>query len=166
LRGAKDKIEFAFPKPRSEEIAIAYKRYEDLDPIEAAATVTLVEGEAAAAIAKPNYAAWGMGTVACLAVVGLVVASVVRRKPNGNGNHAPLFTMPQSLTPFSTVNLLTRIQTSPQVQLSEDQRSQLKHDITTLEHDAFANGAATQSSRDLESLASRWLATAAKSQAI
>jgi hypothetical protein len=166
LRGAKEKVEFAFPKPQSDDIAIAYKRYEDLDPIEAAATVTLVEGEAAAQIVTPNYAAWGMGTAACLAIVGLAVVSVVRRKSNGMHEQAPLFTMPQSLTPFSTVGLLTRIQTSPQVRLSDEQRSQLKHDIARLERAAFANGASQQPHRDLESLARRWLETATKSQTI
>jgi hypothetical protein len=159
LRGAGERIDFEFPKPKSAETKIAYKRYEDLDPVDAAANLTLVEGEAAVQISRPNYAAWGLGAFLGLMALGLMVATVMRRKPHVDDKPV-LFEMPKTVTPFSTVGLLTRIQTSPHVTLSDEQRAQLSREIAGVERAAFASETTNQNPRELETLASRWLNTA------
>jgi len=84
------------------------------------------------------------------------VATVVRRKPHVDAKPV-LFEMPKTVTPFSTVGLLTRIQTSPHVTLSDEQRAQLSHEIAGVERAAFASETTNQNPRELETLASRWL---------
>jgi hypothetical protein len=159
LRGAGTQIDFEFPKVKSDATKIAYKRYEDLDPIDAAAKVTLVEGEAAVQIARPNYMAWSLGALAGLVALGLIVVTVARRKPHVDEKPV-LFEMPKAVTPFSTVNLLTRIQTSPHVTLSDEQRRELSREIAVVERAGFASQTTDQNPHELEKLASRWLQVA------
>jgi hypothetical protein len=157
LRGAGDRIEFTFPQPKSADIQTAFKTYEDLDPIEAAATVTLVEGEAAAEIARPNYTAWALGTVAGLAAVGLIWVVNARRHTNGATVKAPRFTMPQNATPFAVVALLQRIQADDDVKITDEQRTELRRDVAELERAAFATETKPPSADALKTLATRWI---------
>jgi len=103
--------------------------------------------------------AWSLGAFLGIMALGLIVATVVRRKPHVDEKPV-LFEMPKTVTPFSTVNLLTRIQTSPHVTLSDSQRRELEQEIAGVERAGFASQTTDQNPRELEKLASRWLQVA------
>jgi hypothetical protein len=159
LRGAKEKVEFEFPKPKSDEIAIEYRTYKDMDPVAAASLVTLVEGEDVQAVAQPNYRKWVFGGLTAAVVIGLIVTKLLR-KPTVEAVRAPTFVVPRDATPFAVVSLLHRIRTSPEARLSDTQRAELQQEIVTLERAAFAAEAGSQSHGDLVGVADRWVRTA------
>ena len=156
LRGASSRVEFEFPAAKSRDIEVTYRRYQDMDPVEAAAKVTLVEGAEVAKVAETNYRLWIGGAVGLL-VVGLLTFLALRRKPADSSNAPPLFMFPREVTPFSVIALLHRIQSNPQVRLNDEQRRSLTTDIHLLEQRTFARESTTSPTDDLNSLASRWL---------
>ncbi|QDU29727.1 hypothetical protein ETAA8_48420 [Anatilimnocola aggregata] len=157
LQGATNKVEFKFPQPKNEAIAVTYRTYKDMDPVDAAAQVVLMEGKEAAAIAEPNYAAWIIGGLATLAIVGLAIAKVFWKKTDEADAGPPAFIAPRDATPFSVISLLHRIRTSPIAKLSDAQRAELQREIVTLEQAAFAVETSPRSKSDLQSLADRWI---------
>ena len=156
LQGATSKVEFQFPQPKSETIAVTYRTYKDMDPVEAAAKVTLAEGKEAAAIAQPNYYAWIGGGFAALVIAGLVLTQLLWKKPVTD-IAAPAFVTPREATPFAVANLLHRIRNSKQAHLSDTQRAELEREINSLERGSFAPDASARSVSDLRSLADRWV---------
>ncbi|MCE9606291.1 MAG: hypothetical protein K8U03_15450 [Planctomycetia bacterium] len=160
LRGAGKPVSFEFPKAKSNEFAVVYRTYKDMDPVDAAAQLTLVEGEEAKAIARSNYLAWTIGGIVALLIAGLVALKMLRKKPVGVVAGPPAFVMPREATPFAVVTLLHRIQTSPEARLTEPQRSDLRREIKALEKSSFATDAGSRSAPDLKSLADRWIRTA------
>ena len=165
LRGASSRVEFEFPAAKSADIEITYRRYQDMDPVEAAAKVTLVEGAEVAKVAETDYRLW-IGGVVGLLVVGLLTFLALRRKPADSSNAPPLFTFPREVTPFSVIALLHRIQSSQVVSLTDDQRHLLQSEIHRLEQHTFARESNSTSSRDLDELAHRWLGTAIAHQGL
>ena len=157
LQGAKHRIDFEFPKTKAENVEVNYRTYDDVDPIEAAATVTLSEGPEVEKIAQTNYFAWGLGGFASLAAILLAGIVVFWKNPKPPESQAPAFEIPRDVTPFSIVALLHRIQSSPAAALSEPQRQDLRRDIASLEQASFARGSAAYSTQDMTSLARRWI---------
>jgi hypothetical protein len=155
LRGAKERIEFTFPQPTSPEIQVVHRTYQDMDPVEAAATVTLMEGEAVSQVSRPNYWLWAAGGGVLLAVVAVIV--LLRNATVVEGPVASPFSLPRELSPFSIVTLLHRIQSSPAADLSDEQRQSLCRDIVAVERRAFAREADSFSPQDLEMIGRRWL---------
>jgi hypothetical protein len=164
LQGATTKVEFRFPQPKSEAIAVTYRTYKDMDPVEAAAQVTLVEGKDAAAIAEPNYIAWIGGGIVALLAIGFLLA-LLWKKPAGADAIAPAFVAPREASPFAVASLLHRIRTSPAAKLTETQRAELEREINSLESASFAPEAKPRSESELQSLAERWVRTALQSGA-
>ncbi|WP_425619384.1 hypothetical protein NA78x_003124 [Anatilimnocola sp. NA78] len=160
LQGAKERVEFQFPRPKSEAIAITYRTYKDMDPVEAAAKVTLVEGQEAAALTEPNYYVWIGGGLVALMAIGLVVAKLLWTKPVHANKVAPAFVAPREATPFAVATLLHRIRHSPIANLTEAQQTELDREISSLERASFAPESSPGSTRDLQSLAERWVRTA------
>jgi len=160
LTGASKEIEFEFPAAKSDKFAVSYRTYKDMDPIEAAAKIKLLEGKDAEAAARPNYWAWSLGGLAALAVVGLVAVSVLRKSKNVDAVRPPLFDLPRETTPFAVLTLLNRISTSPEAALDDAQRTDLAREIISLQRSTFADGAAPQPAADLRTLASRWISAA------
>lgn len=158
LRGAQ--VNFQFPKPQSSEIAVKYRTYQDMDPVDAAAQITLLEGAAAAELARPNYVAWTLGGLALLLVPGAVVFQMWRKKPEVGSARPPAFVMPREATPFAVASLLYRIRSSPEATLTDLQRSELHREIVLLERTAFAAETSSQTTRELAALADRWIRTA------
>lgn len=159
LRGASEKVDFQFPTARKPDLKIAYRTYQDMDPVAAAERVTLLEGKAVAAVAQTNYRAWAVLGVAALALFGLVLYVVLRPRPEVIVK-PPLFTAPREATPFAVAALLHRIRSSDQVSLNSEQQSQLNGEIVALERAAFADGAngnGEKPTRELETLAKRWI---------
>jgi hypothetical protein len=157
LRGAKHRIDFEFPQAKPKDIEVNYRTYDDVDPVEAAATVTLSEGAEVEKIAQTNYFAWGVGGFASLAAILLAGIVVFWKGPKPVETQAPAFEIPRDVTPFSIVALLHRIQSSPKASLSDEQRQELRRDIATLEQASFARQGASMSTQELTLLAHRWL---------
>jgi hypothetical protein len=160
LQGASSKIEFQFPQPKNETIAVTYRTYKDMDPVEAAAKVTLVEGKDAAAIATPNYYAWIGGGLCVLITVGLILGKLLWKQPVDANAAPPAFVAPREATPFAVASLLHRIHNAKATNLSEAQRAELEREISSLERASFAPEASPRSTSDLRSLAERWVRTA------
>ncbi len=156
LRGASSRVEFEFPLANSADTQVTYQRYQDLDPVEAAAKITLVEGAEVAKVAEINYRLWIGGSIGLLAV-GLLTFLALRRKPADSSNAPPLFTFPREVTPFSVIALLHRIQSSRAVPLNDEQRLTLTSDIHTLEQHTFARNSTAAPNHDLNALTRRWL---------
>lgn len=156
LRGASSRVDFEFPAAKSRDIEVTYRRYQDMDPVEATAKVTLVEGAEVAKVAETDYRLWIGGAVGLL-VVALLTFLALRRKPADSSNAPPLFTFPREVTPFSVIALLHRIQSSRAVPLNDEQRLSLTSDIHALEQHTFARNSSTAPTHDLNALARRWL---------
>jgi hypothetical protein len=160
LTGASTGVDFQFPKPTSDQIAVTYRAYKDMDPVAAAEKIRLLEGAEAEAAARPNYLAWSLGAAGALLVVGLAAFLAQRNSKTSAAVRPPLFDLPRESTPFAVLTLLNRIRTSPDAALNDAQRAELAREITTIERSAFADGAAQQPTTDLRSLAARWIAAA------
>lgn len=155
LRGAAGRIEFTFPQPTSPEIQVIHRTYQDMDPVDAAATVTLLEGDAVSQVARTNYWLWAAAGSLLVAVAAVIL--LLRNSTAVEGPAVPSFSLPNEVSPFSIVALLHRIQSSPTAPLSEEQRQSLNGDIIAVERRAFARDADSFSAQDLEAIGRRWL---------
>lgn len=160
LRGVSERVDFEFPVALSPGTDTVYRRFEEMDPVDAAAKITLVEGEAVATVAQVDYRLWFAGAVGVfLLLAGLMV--ILARNQKSSSSEAPsLFSLPTEFTPFSVIALLHRIKSSQSVELTDEQRLSLQSDMQTLERQTFAREEDTSRTRDLEALARRWLGTA------
>lgn len=156
LRGASSRVDFEFPLAKSADTQMTYRRYQDLDPVDAAAKVTLVEGAEVVKLAETDYRLLIAGAIG-LFVVGLLTFLALRRKPSDSSAAPPLFTFPREVTPFSVIALLHRIQSNHTVPLNDEQRRTLQTDIHTLEQSTFARNSTAAPTNDLNVLARRWL---------
>lgn len=156
LRGASSRVDFEFPAAKSADTQVTYRRYQDLDAVEAAAKVTLLEGAEVAKVAETDYRLWIGGGLGLL-VVGVLTFLALRRKPADSSAAPPLFTFPREVTPFSVIALLHRIQSSHAVPLNDEQRLTLKSDIHSLEQHTFARNSTAAPTHELNVLARRWL---------
>ena len=102
LRGASSRVDFEFPAAHSSDIEVTYRRYQDLDPVEAAAKFTLVEGSEVAKLAETDYRLWIGGAIG-LIVIGVLTYLALRRKPLDSSAAPPLFSLPREVTPFSVI---------------------------------------------------------------
>src|SRR5262249_43826017 len=115
------------------------------------------EGPEVEKIAQTNYFAWGVGGFASLAAILLAGIVVFWKNPKPAETKAAAFDVPRDVTPFAVVTLLHRIQASRDVNLTDAQRSELRHDVANLEQASFARGSAAYSTDELSSLARRWV---------
>ena len=157
LRGAGKQIEFQFPAAMSPDTTLVYRRYEDLDPVEAAAKFTLVEGDAAENLAQVDYRLWAIGGAAILLAVACLILVLVRNRRPDAIEGPPLFTLPADFTPFSVSALLHRIQNSPAFAQTAEQRLTLQADTYLLERQVFARQGSVANKQELERTARRWL---------
>lgn len=162
LQGAQSRVEFQFPQPKNETIAVTYRTYKDMDPVEAAAKITLAEGEAAAAIAEPNYQAWIGGGLVAVVAIGLILTRLLWKQSADATATAPAFVTPREATPFAVATLLHRIRNSRLAHLTASQQAELAGDIQSLEQAAFAPETKSRSESDLQSLAERWVRVAVR----
>lgn len=159
LRGAKEKVDFEFPAAKKSDMKVAFRTYKDMDPVEAAQHMTLLEGEAVASVSQTNYGRLFSALIGGAIGLAVVLYLALRKKPEVVVE-APLFTVPREATPFAVAALLHRIRNSDKVSLSADQKNQLYGDLVALERTAFADGAngrGEKPTRELETLAKRWV---------
>lgn len=165
LRGAHERVEFEFPRVKQESIATTYRRYQDLDPVEAAATVTLFEGADAAKVAQSDYITPVLVGLAVLALCSLGWF-ITRKKPAAVDEAASPFVMPSDVTAFAVLTLLHRIDLSRRESLTTEQKRHLRLDIRAIETNAFSRqGEGDEARQDLEGVARRWLRVVAPSAA-
>ena len=125
--------------------------------MDAAAQITLVEGEAVTTLAQIDYRLWGAGAAGVLLALAGLIVFLARNRTTHASDAPPLFSLPTEFTPFSVIALLHRIKSSHTVDLTEEQRCSLQADVQTLEQQTFARGEPTSRTLDLEALARRWL---------
>ncbi len=157
LRGGHKRVEFEFPRVKQDSIATTYRRYQDLDPVDAAATITLFEGADAAKVARPDFVTPVLIGLAVLASCGLGWF-ITRKKSVAVDEAASPFTMPSDVTAFAVLTLLHRIDQSRRESLTAEQKRHLHRDIRSIESSAFSRaGQEDEARQDLESVAKRWL---------
>ncbi|MCA9177429.1 MAG: hypothetical protein KDB14_23250 [Planctomycetales bacterium] len=155
LQGAGDRIAFDFLAARSPQTSMVYLRYEDVDPVEAAESITLLEGAEAGELTGVGRYVWILLALISLAAAGAVL--LLRRSGAASVETTPLFAMPRESTPFSVVALLRRIRDSQQVRLSDELRSALAQDVDRIERQSFARAATDVEAAALEATARQWL---------
>ena len=162
LRGASERIDFDFLKALPADAEMVYLRYDDLDPVQAAAKLTLLEGGEVEDIATPDNRPWVIAAILLIIAVAVAAYYYVRSKTEEADAPPPLFTAPEEMTPFSVLSLLYRIQKSDSVEMNSQLKDRLQSEIQSLEHTAFSQTASDDhwQTQQLRDLTSRWIQTA------
>ena len=147
-------LKFPALKSGTEASSIEYQHYQDAD---------LVAIDANQAIAGvPLKGVVGNQTrnllVGAVLVMLVLIAYWMLRKRIGKAKHAEeKLEMPTTLTPFSVVAFLRRIQRDPRFRLDPDAREALSAQIAEIQTADFKNPPAPTSQQALESIARKWL---------
>lgn len=146
---------FHFPKAKAPNVELAYKRYADADLVEVKPEVAL-----AGVRLRPNLVwLW----ILLLAAAGGTVAWVVWRRQRqraASAVTAPVYVVPEPLTPFTVLGLLRRLHGDPRLGWADNHRTELAGAIRELEQDYFAPPSNGAPDRDLAALARRWVENA------
>jgi hypothetical protein len=127
---------------------MTYQRYQDADLANAEA-VTSLEHEYSGP-ARVWLWVLGSSVVGAMAVMAIVLALVVRRRPRA----AAGLPLPATLTPFTLLVFLRRVRQGGKVPVSE--RDELDHIIADLERRYFADEAGASGAPNLREMAERW----------
>lgn len=149
--GAGTPAAFQFPTAKQPVAKVVYKRYEDADLLEVPPKVALQGLPLREASRWPWYA----GGAAALFLIALVVIWS-RRRPAVTAA-AGVFQMPATVTPFTILGLLRRIEAERGAGLPTELRGELTKTISDLETRSFAPNAAGATEADLVSLTRRWI---------
>ncbi len=162
LKGASGKITFDFPAALSGDTKMGYFRYDDMDPVEASANLTLLEGGEVEDIATRDNTPWIVASLIIILAAGAGYYLYSRKQGTQEDGIPPLFHPPGEYTPFSVLALLNRIQCSQDVRLSTDLSAQLQTEIHNLEQQAFSPNSKNGEwePNDLRHLTNRWLENA------
>ena len=139
---------FVFGKPRHDDIAVTYQRYDDADLVTVDAQVVLAGGVGG------GNPLWAWFLVAG-AAIGYGVWFVATR-PQGRGTAdgaAPLLRMPEHVTPFTVLAVLYRAERH--AGLDDRTRGELRQAIERIEQCHF--GRAEDPTLDLEAVAAEWI---------
>jgi hypothetical protein len=150
---------FHFPAARSQEVALAYKRYADADLVEVKPEVAL-----AGIRLKPDWT-WLWLTLALLgaATGGFIVWR--RRQARATVEpRQPRYLVPSPATPFNVLNLLRQMHRDEHLPLSADRRAELTRAIGELEQGYFAPPTNGKPDRDLAAFARAWVESVPKSK--
>jgi hypothetical protein len=168
IRAAENPTELRFPPPKSQNTAVVYQTYKDMD-LAALPQPSVMIGRAAslgsvAAKVAPHLAPWhlAVGTAIVLLVISLFVAFARRRT---GVKERPLrardvFKMPGEVDGFAVVALLRRMGASPLVKLREKQQQDLQQDLQRVQQACFGADGGAMSEADLRSIAQKWLRAA------
>jgi hypothetical protein len=150
-------LRFPALKPGLKTTSVEYKHYQDAD------LVALDAKQAAAGVLLQSRAGRGLryGLVALGLVVLGAVAYVLRRAAGRAGPVAATgLTLPASITPFTVVAFLRRIQRETGARLDEPVRQALRAQIEEIEAAFFRGAPAPARAPDLDAVARQWLQTA------
>lgn len=142
--------EFTFPAPKIGAKSVAFKRYADADIVDAQATVPV-------AITTPGPARWPLlvagGGVLLTAAAMILLLRRTGRKPD----RAPLFHVPDEVTPVGAIALLRRIGESRATALGDDERLRIADAAREIERRYFAPGAtAAEQDASLRTEVKKW----------
>jgi hypothetical protein len=144
--------EFAFAKPRSDDIEVVYQRYADADLVTAPPVVSL----------EQTYGTdrwpWPLFAVAGAAVIALGAAFVWFRRRRGETAEQPSLRVPEHVTAFTVLGFLRQIRDR---EIAQAQRGDLDRTIADLERCYFAQNGDTPHP-DLRRIAEEWLARAGR----
>jgi hypothetical protein len=143
---------FRFGAAKDPATKVVYQRYSDADMVEAQQEVALEQQYGGRSMA---WLWWlGGGGVALVgAAVGLLLWL---RKPNKTNEVR--WTLPEPLTPFTTIGLLEKIH--HEGKLTEEQREQLRKSIHQVERCYFASESNGDGRVDLRTIAEGWVSRA------
>jgi hypothetical protein len=143
---------FRFPAAKARELEVTFKRYADADLVEVKPEVAL-----AGLRLRPDWTWLWLTLIVAGGSVGAWAFIRRGRAAAANVEAAPVYAIPSQLTPFTVLNLLRRLHKDDRVLLSADQRGELVTTIRDLERDFFGPRKNGEPSRDLETLARRWV---------
>jgi hypothetical protein len=146
--------DFRFPNPRSNDLKIAYKRYQDADLVEVKPELAL----AGLPLRAKRPWIW-IAAGALIVAAGVVLAVRLRRRTVGSESR-PTYTLPPAITPFSTLQLLREMHGDQKIGLSSEQRNALLQTIAGIEAYYFAKAHNGSSAPDLEAIGRHWLHSA------
>ncbi|MBX9737319.1 MAG: hypothetical protein K2X32_10380 [Phycisphaerales bacterium] len=137
--------EFRFPSVLDTKAKVALKRYADADIVEAKPTVAM-------AGTSSGGGAWLMSGAFVVLVLGGGAAWLFARSRRSvsDGPILARFKVPESLTPFSAVATLRKIETTSDAALSGEQRRELTNVIGELEAKYFGPGSVERDVRTAE----------------
>jgi hypothetical protein len=161
---AGDNPSFRFPALKLAGDA-TYKRYADADLEDVKSQVAL----AGIRLRPIQWWKWIAGAVAFVLLVGAAATWITLRalRSHRRATQVPAYHLPQTLTPFTVMDLLRRMYGDQSTGLSTQLREQLLTDIQSIEHQYFANrgngntsgsGNGDTPPPDPTDLAKRWLA--------
>jgi hypothetical protein len=167
IRASATPTEFRFPKLKSQDTAVLYQTYDDMNLTtlpQPSVTIgrTSVKG---GVVAKPgSQLPWLIGV--CIASILLISGlALVFAKRNSNPERRPLhaqdvFKMPADVDGFSVVALLRRLHTSPLVKLRDTQQQELQQDLQRVQQTCFGSNGRSMSESELRGVAEKWLRAA------
>lgn len=142
---------FTFPKAKNGDLKLINKIYDDANLKEVQGTVPLDWADK-----KPfDYILWGI--VAVIAIICLIIIVVITSRKHGDEQvENALYEMPETVTPFTVIQLLQNINAANAV--SEQDRKLIKEDIKKLEEAHFSPEATVNKDpEDLKSIVLTWL---------
>jgi hypothetical protein len=142
---------FQFPKPRTADLKVSYKRYQDADIVEAAPELALAGQPLRASQIWPwALLVFAVGIAAVWGVKQLRSQTAVTAAPVS-------YSLPSTVTPFTTLDLLRRIHGDPHLALSPEQRAELSQNIAGIEAHYFAHRRNGDSGPDLTAIGEQWV---------
>ena len=152
----KGDVTLHFPKinPGVAVAKVEYKHYRDADLVELDAQT------AAAGVALPNGVSRSLRNLVVVVILGaLALGGWLWRRARGGKTSAVVASLkvPETLTPFSTVAFLRRIQREAAGRLDEAARKSLQAEIEGIETAYFRRALPAEKSPDLAAVASKWL---------
>jgi len=147
---------FKFPKAKIEGVELTCKQYADADLVEVKPELAL-----AGVPLRPRHT-WPWIVGGAIALIGGVVWLLRSKRPTAELTaHAPAYTIPGHLTPFTVLSLLRRMHEDRQLSLTNEQRRELAETIASLQTRFFDRPATEGNSLpDLEQIARQWLSFA------
>ncbi len=144
-------LAFQFPKPKSTELKVAYKRYQDADVVEATPELTLTGGPV-------NFVRLWSWIVAALVALGALVWWLRRNRKLAASAHPPsAYALPTTITPFSILQLLRQMHADANLPLSEAHRTELADAVAGIEDFHFSPHRNGAKAPDLDALGRDWV---------
>ncbi|MEE2947325.1 MAG: hypothetical protein VX392_03315 [Verrucomicrobiota bacterium] len=144
-------LSFKFPEPTDLVAKATFKQYRDADLVEVDSELAL----AGLLLTPPPLWPWITG-IAVLLLFGLGAWQLTRRSDVEAA--APVYSVPESCTPFAVLNLLQRIYADQPRALAASHRDQLQGTIRQMERVHFApNAAQAKSHGNLRAIAHDWV---------
>ena len=140
---------FRFGQAKVEEATMLYQRYADADLAAVEAEVPLEQQYGGRTL---HWLWWASGAAIALLLLALM-AFLLLRRPNVRA--VSRWKIPDPLTPFTVISLLTRIHREDG--LTERQREEIRQSISRLERHFFADEANGDGQLDLKAVAEGWL---------